>query len=92
MDQNKNKNCFSQFTSDFFDLSLIFEAFVIDAVRLNPPGRGSALEYPELMSSDDLMQLYFNWYVFLNKKDHFANVLPIVLFRTSRTAVDNINF
>lgn len=45
---------FVQLTSDFLDLSLIFEAFVIDAVRLNPPGSGSALEYPELMSSVDL--------------------------------------
>lgn len=41
------------FTSERLAFNLVLEAFVIEDVRLNPPEIGSALEYPELMSSED---------------------------------------
>lgn len=51
----KNRNN-GKLTSDFLALTILdFEAFVKEAVRLSDPGIGSALEYPELISSVERM-------------------------------------
>lgn len=42
-------------TSERFAFNRDFEALVIDEVRLKPPEIGSALEYPELISSEERM-------------------------------------